>query len=231
MKSKDQKTQELAQAIINLRLANNDLSGAISAAWSLCNRPLEYDEWHTAYKNLGGEKITNALASIKCAETNTRFLAYLEAGENIEELISSANKLLFPISTERLNEMVQRLIKNEVPAAEIQIMAAAQYANESLSALSRRWLKTARKIALKNGNITIAIKTANLLGNDYSLSEEELEDLLLIHIERMIEETEKEKKEKGNYVLKECKQCLQLINMLPPEKQIYKQLIFGENTK
>jgi hypothetical protein len=223
--AKNNQKLNMAEAIIGLCLANHNLAGAINAAILIDQRQLKYEEWHTAYQNMGAKKIVATLLALNNQEANVRFIAYLKAGENIAELIDSATRLSIPISIGALKIMVQRLIKQKKPALEIQIMAATRYVNLS-SELLTTWLYLAKRMAVKNGNVTIALEASSRLDKKFKLSVEEVEELLLSRIKKMTEESKKE-----GHVLKECKQCLQLISLLPPEKQFYKKLIFGDNVK
>ena len=228
--AKNNQKLNMAEAIIGLCLANHNLAGAINAAILIDQRQLKYEEWDTAYQNMGAKKIVATLLALNNQEANVRFIAYLKAGENIAELIDSATRLSIPISIGALKIMVQRLIKQKKPALEIQIMAATRYVNLS-SELLTTWLYLAKRMAVKNGNVTIALEASSRLDKKFKLSVEEVEELLLSRIKKMTEESEKEMTEKEGHVLKECKQCLQLISLLPPEKQFYKKLIFGDNVK
>ncbi|HQL34865.1 MAG TPA: hypothetical protein PKY61_02945, partial [bacterium] len=186
--AKNNQKLNMAEAIIGLCLANHNLAGAINAAILIDQRQLKYEEWDTAYQNMGAKKIVATLLALNNQEANVRFIAYLKAGENIAELIDSATRLSIPISIGALKIMVQRLIKQKKPALEIQIMAATRYVNLS-SELLTTWLYLAKRMAVKNGNVTIALEASSRLDKKFKLSVEEVEELLLSRIKKMTEES------------------------------------------
>ena len=93
----------MAEAIIGLCLANHNLAGAINAAILIDQRQLKYEEWDTAYQNMGAKKIVATLLALNNQEANVRFIAYLKAGENIAELINCKNQDLIKIENLIMN--------------------------------------------------------------------------------------------------------------------------------
>lgn len=218
---KKEKTKKLVEAIIQLKIKEHDLIKAMDTARILCERSLNYNEWRQAYLTMGYKKIVDTLKIINDPEQSVLFIAYLKKGEDIKELISAAehlNNAKTQINPDDLNEIVQRLIKDEAPKAEIQILTAVKYLNGEFPDLSKRWLRAGCKIALRNNNVAAAIQINEIL--DEKLTEEQIEGMLLYHIKKMMaNDVEEQKTHLKNEVI-------ELIELLPSEKQIYENLIF-----
>jgi len=225
------KNESLARVIIRLNLANQDLAGAINTAAILDNRHLTTEEWHNAYKKMGSKSIAKTLTRLKNKKANLLFVDYLEKWGKINEMIESADQLSITINPKKINSVVRKLIKEELPDAEIQIMAAVDYLGPKMPELSKKWLEIVKKIALEKGNLELAFKTSAIL-NPSGLSEKEKEHLLIIHLNKLILEIEKNQQApstKNKNILAESKESLKIIEMFLPEKAIYQKLIFGEN--
>jgi len=216
--------KDLTNAIIRLYLERGDLAGALKAANELENRALNNDEWREVNQKIPLNTVREVLVKTTDQKNQDSFIAWLENGNHVINLISFNKDFEKQINLQALKRMVIYHAEEGEADSEEQLCAGIPYLQKELIGLAYRWAIQAKKLGIAKGNIDAALKAAELSS---PLNEEEVKDLLTAHVDALIEANQKEKNGSGKSqeVLTECKRILELFHAIPPDKQaIYEKI-------